>query len=156
MRRERGFTLVEMLVAMALMVTITGRIFSLVNPAQGAYRAQPEVSDMQQRLRVGTDVAVQRPDDGWRRLRPGRDESGSLANYFAPVKPFRQGTLSADPPGGSIVSDAITIMYVPPTISPNHPQRQHATADRPRLKVDAQTELPAGRHAVRLRDGMRP
>ena len=39
---------------MAIMVGITGVIFSLVDPSRGTYRAQPQVSDMQQRLRVGT------------------------------------------------------------------------------------------------------
>ena len=38
------------------MMTVTGAIFGLMNPAQGASQTQPEVADMQQRMRVGTDV----------------------------------------------------------------------------------------------------
>ena len=46
-RRDAGFSLVEMLIATTIMLAVTGGIFSLLNPAQGTYRAQPEVSDMQ-------------------------------------------------------------------------------------------------------------
>ena len=54
-RRDAGFTLVEMLIAMAVMLIILGGVFDAFNPAQGSYQTQPEVADMQQRLRVGTD-----------------------------------------------------------------------------------------------------
>ena len=54
-RRDAGFTLVEMLIAMAVMLLILGGVFAAFNPAQGSFRTQPEVADMQQRLRVGTD-----------------------------------------------------------------------------------------------------
>ncbi len=38
------------------MVTVTGAIFALMNPSQGTSQTQPEVADMQQRMRVGTDT----------------------------------------------------------------------------------------------------
>ena len=56
LRGESGFTLAEMLIASAIMLTVTAAVFSLMNPAQGIFKAQPEVSDMQQRLRVGVDT----------------------------------------------------------------------------------------------------
>ena len=55
LRSERGFSLPEMLIAAAIMITITGAVFSMLNPSQGMYRTQPEVADVQQRLRVGVD-----------------------------------------------------------------------------------------------------
>jgi Tfp pilus assembly protein PilW len=55
-RRRAGFSIVEMMVATMIMMTITGAVFALMNPAQGTFQAQPEVSDMQQRMRVGVDV----------------------------------------------------------------------------------------------------
>src|SRR4029079_11537118 len=53
LREERGFTIVELLVSTAIMLVVTGTVFTLIDPSQGTYRAQPEVSDMQQRARVG-------------------------------------------------------------------------------------------------------
>ena len=54
--REAGYTLIELLVSTAIMVTVTGAIFSLMNPAEGSAQTQPEVADMQQRMRVGNDT----------------------------------------------------------------------------------------------------
>ena len=48
-------TLVEALVSTSVMVVVTAAIFDLLSPAGGAFQAQPEVSDMQQRLRVVVD-----------------------------------------------------------------------------------------------------
>ena len=52
-RSTHGFTIMEMLIATGIMMTVTGAVFTLMNPTQGTYKAQPEVSDMQQRMRVG-------------------------------------------------------------------------------------------------------
>ena len=100
---------------MAIMVGVTGVIFSLVDPSRGTYRAQPEVSDMQQRLRVGTDVPHQRPGDGRRGGAGGRHAVGSLLNYFAPIQPYRVGMdrTRTPRPASSIATDAITLMYIP-------------------------------------------
>ncbi|HUE88989.1 MAG TPA: prepilin-type N-terminal cleavage/methylation domain-containing protein, partial [Vicinamibacterales bacterium] len=112
---ERGFTIVEMLVAMFIMVTITGTIFSLVDPARGAYRAQPEVSDMQQRLRVGTTFLAQDLMMAGAGSPAGSALMGTLVNYFAPVQPYRTGMIGSDPDLGVFYrADAITMMYVPP------------------------------------------
>ena len=55
MHGETGFTLIEMLVSMGIMLAVLGGVFSAFNPAQGSFQTQPEFSDMQQRLRVGND-----------------------------------------------------------------------------------------------------
>ena len=60
MRSQAGFTLVEMMVSTAVMMVIVAGVFSLLNPSYGTFQAQPEVADMQQRLRVSAD-AVQNP-----------------------------------------------------------------------------------------------
>jgi len=53
---QAGFTIIEMMISTMIMVAVTGAVFQLMNPAQGTFQAQPEVSDMQQRMRVGVDV----------------------------------------------------------------------------------------------------
>ena len=53
---EAGFTLIEMLISAAIMLTVTAGVFTLMNPSEGIYKAQPEASDMQQRMRIGVDT----------------------------------------------------------------------------------------------------
>ena len=53
---ESAMSLAEMMIATAIMMTVTGGVFTLLNPIQGTFQAQPEVSDMLQRLRVGVDA----------------------------------------------------------------------------------------------------
>ena len=122
-RRANGFSLVELIIAMGIMLTITAAIFGLMDPAQGTFSAQPEVADMQQRLRVAQDALqkdlimagaglhqVVSPEVG-----PAPQPTlGALGFYFAPVLPFRQGAV-ADDGVGQFFSDRITLFYVPST-----------------------------------------
>ena len=59
LRSDSGYTITELIVSTGIMITVTGAIFGLMNPAQGSAQAQPEVADMQQRMRVAAD-AVQK------------------------------------------------------------------------------------------------
>ena len=43
LRSQAGFTITEMLIATAIMMAVTGGVFTLMNPAQGTFQAQPEV-----------------------------------------------------------------------------------------------------------------
>jgi len=124
MSRERGFSLLELMIAMAIMMTVIGSVFSLLNPAQGSFAMEPEVADLQQRLRVAQDtlykdlvMAGAGPYVG--------GQTGSLLYFFPPVLPFRQGAIG-DAPAGSFArpevpsfpidaTDTITIIYVPST-----------------------------------------
>lgn len=114
-RPDAGFSLVELLVSTAIMVTITGAIFTLVNPSQGTSKTQPEVADLQQRMRVGSEVLFKEllmagagPYQG-----PVR---GALVDYFAPILPRRTGRIAPD--NFTVVrSDALTLTYVPNTAS---------------------------------------
>ena len=47
---EAGFTIVEMLISALIMMTAVGAVFTLMNPSQGMFQAQPEMSELQQRL----------------------------------------------------------------------------------------------------------
>jgi prepilin-type N-terminal cleavage/methylation domain-containing protein len=113
-RSERGFTLIELLVSVAIMVGVTGVIFSLVDPSRGTYDAQPQVSDMQQRLRVGTSFLSNDLLMAGAGAPAGGSLLGSLLNYFAPIQPVRVGWIESDVLAGVLYrDDAITLMYIP-------------------------------------------
>lgn len=75
----RGFTTVELLVALAIGVAVLGAVLSLASP--DAFAVQSEMSDMNQRLRGGADALF-------------RD----LVNASA-IRPYRTGGSSPDAPG---------------------------------------------------------
>ena len=97
------------------MMVVTGAIFSMVNPSHGTARSQPEVADIQQRMRVGSDTLFKElmmagagPYFGAR--------TGSLLNFFAPLVPRRMGLKNAD--GRAVYkSDTLTLTYIPNSYS---------------------------------------
>jgi prepilin-type N-terminal cleavage/methylation domain-containing protein len=142
-RSEAGFTLVEMLVATTIMLAITGAVFQLLNPAQGTFQTQPEVSDMQQRMRVGVDTLYKDLVMAGAGSYLGAS-SGSLANYFAPIMPYRIGDQASDPKSNVFWRpDAITMVYVPPTPSQTT-IRDAMPKNSTELKVQAQDYCPGG------------
>lgn len=113
MSNERGFSLIEMLVALGIMMVVTGAVFQMLGSGQSALRTQPEVSDMQQRLRVAADMIYKDL------LMAGagtyqNNGTGTLANYFPAIRPARAGAQSADS-DMSYAPDRISIIYVPST-----------------------------------------
>ena len=48
--------MIELLIATAIAMVIAGGMLALISPVRGIFQAQPQVSDMQQRLRVGVDT----------------------------------------------------------------------------------------------------
>jgi hypothetical protein len=137
---ESGYSLIELIVSTAIMITVTGAIFSLMNPAQGSAQTQPEVADMQQRMRVGNETLFKElvmagagPYQG--------SVTGSLVRYFAPVLPRRIGRVDPDLPT-VFKDDTITLSYIPnsysqTTISASMP---NVSAE---LKVTDQSNCPA-------------
>jgi hypothetical protein len=149
---ESGYSLIELLVSTAIMVTVTGAIFSLMNPAQGNSQTQPEVADMQQRMRVGNETIFKELMMAGAGPYQGA-VTGSLVNFFAPVLPRRIGRVNPD---ASTVfrEDAITLTYIPNSYS-----QTTISADMPttsaELKVTAQSNCPAGGDALcGFTDGM--
>jgi len=53
---QDGFSLVELMVAMVVTLIISGAIYGLMASSQTAFKTQPEVSDMQQNVRVAIDL----------------------------------------------------------------------------------------------------
>lgn len=153
-RDQRGFTLTELLISSAIMITVTGAIFTLTNPAQGSAQVQPEVADLQQRMRVGSDLLFK--DLVMAGAGPYQGATtGSLANFFAPILPRRTGKLSPDPTqgSGSFRPDAITLAYIPNTYS-----QTTITASMPNvsaeLRVAPQSNCPQGNQLCGFTEGM--
>src|SRR5438876_7364615 len=115
MRNEAGFSLLEVLVSTAIMLVVTAGIFSMLNPAQGAYSQEPEVTDMQQRLRVSSDTMYKDLVMAGAGTYSGQ-QAGSLGNFFAPIAPYRMGLVQPDAPG-TVKTNTITLMYVPTTVA---------------------------------------
>jgi prepilin-type N-terminal cleavage/methylation domain-containing protein len=95
--RDDGFTLTELLVAMAITLGVMAAIFGVVQPAHDVFGAQPELADMQQRLRVGVDVLAH-----------------DLRMANAPVMPYRIGRRQSDPERGVFFRpDTVSVLSVP-------------------------------------------
>ena len=99
-RSVGGFSFVELVVSMAIMLSVMGSMFGIINAARGVFEADLERADMQQRMRISTDALV-------------RDLVMAGAGSLAPaVAPFRRGTTNPDAPG-SAFPDRISVLYTP-------------------------------------------
>jgi prepilin-type N-terminal cleavage/methylation domain-containing protein len=148
---QSGYTLIEMLVSAAIMVTVTGAIFALLNPAQGTFQAQPEVSDIQQRMRVGVDVLSKDLMMAGAGTYSGA-AVGNLGNYFASVMPYRTGAIAEDP-AGTFKTDTITVLYVPATSAQTTIQDPMPSVSA-EIKVNRQSGCPANDDLCGFRAGM--
>jgi hypothetical protein len=115
MTRDAGFSLVEVVMATTLTMSVTGAVVSLATPAGRLSPALPEAVDLQQRARVIENVLVQELARAGAGLTAG-PWSGGLVESFAPVVPHRMGLLQADA-FTAARADAITIRYVPDTVA---------------------------------------
>jgi hypothetical protein len=140
-RDDAGFTIVELLVSSLIMLVVTGAIFSLVNPAHGSFQVQPEVSDLQQRLRVGIDTLQKDLVMAGAGTYNG-ESAGALSYFIAPVMPYRAFGDTTDPELGTFFrTDAISLLYVPPTPSQTTISQQMPPKSA-EIKVNAQPNCP--------------
>jgi hypothetical protein len=105
---DAGFTMVETLVATALMLVVTGAVFSIVNPRTALAAALPEATDMQQRARVAAHTLLHDLLAAGAGLDAGPD-AGPLVTFLPPILPRRMGLSGADAPGVAR-ADAVTIL----------------------------------------------
>ncbi len=56
--RQAGFSLVELLVAMVITMIVTASIFTLLSSGEGAFKVQPERTDIQQNGRSAMDMIM--------------------------------------------------------------------------------------------------
>jgi prepilin-type N-terminal cleavage/methylation domain-containing protein len=153
-RKDAGFTLVEMLIAMAVMLLILGGVFQAFNPAPGSFRTQPEVADLQQRLRVGNERLYSGLVVAGAGIYSGQ-ALGTLGQFFAPVLPYLVGALHNDPAAGVYFrTDAITIFHVPTTAS-QCTIRDRMPQPSSEVKVNAEPGCPANDPLCGFDVGMR-
>src|SRR5262249_42729110 len=115
MRREHGFSMLEMLVAMAVMLSVTAAVFGVLNPSQGTFSTQPVVSNLQKWPTVANYTITKDLVMTGAGLYYGNSLNvGALNYFFAPIMPSRQGGVNDDPPG-TFRTDALTVIYVPST-----------------------------------------
>jgi prepilin-type N-terminal cleavage/methylation domain-containing protein len=108
---DRGYSLVELLVSMAILLTVLSTVCQLASPAHATAIVQGELQEMQQRARVVADRLTR---DLWLAgagtlSAPRR---GPLGSRFTPIVPAVCCGTNADPPGSSF-TDRLTVMYVP-------------------------------------------
>jgi hypothetical protein len=107
---------------------------------------------MQQRMRVGVDAIKHDLVMAGAGAYSG-SQSGSLAGFFAPILPSRQGNLaSLDDGPGVFFSDRITIFYVPSTFSQTTISQGMPNVSA-ELKVTAEPGCPSGQDLCGFSDG---
>lgn len=107
-RRVAGFSLAELLIALAL---VTGVVLAVLLPVTAGVRLtamQPDVADLDQRLRVLASSIRGALENAGRGASAGV-EPGTLALRAPAVFPHRRGAASADPPE-SAWSDRFTVV----------------------------------------------
>jgi prepilin-type N-terminal cleavage/methylation domain-containing protein len=81
---ERGFSLVELIIAMTVTLIVSGAIYGLLASGGNAFRREPEVADRQQNIRIAMDLVA-------------RD----VFNAGAGLPTFAQAFTRTDPTGGA-------------------------------------------------------
>lgn len=130
--RETGFSLIEVMLALCLLLLVVGGVFEAVAPAQGAIRVQPEMADLEQRSRVAALTLVRDITQAG----AGPAAVGPLSSFVAPVLPYRVGRRNPDPAEVSR-PDTISLLFA-------SPGAVHATTTQP---------LPAQSGSVALQVG---
>lgn len=108
MRGSRGFSLIEMVVALAVSLIVTAGVLALVRFAQAAAVTEPALGDRQQRLRVASNaITAELLQAG---APPPAVASRLLPRTIPAILPFRAGPVDADPPA-TFRADALTVVY---------------------------------------------
>jgi prepilin-type N-terminal cleavage/methylation domain-containing protein len=150
---ERGFSLIEMLVAMTIMLAVTAGVFAVMNPSQGQFQAQPEVADMQQRMRVGVDALYKDLLMAGAGSYAGA-QAGNLGNFFASILPYRQSANAAIDDGDlKFRDDGVTIFFVPPTTAQTRISSPMPNVSA-ELKVEPDPGCPKNEQLCGFEEGM--
>lgn len=111
-RSSAGVTIVELMVAMAVTLVLSGAALGVVNTLRGFVAAQPEISDMQQRLRTALHLMANELVNAG----AGLDRTalaGPLLHVLPPIVPYRRGQVDDDGQAGVwFRPDALSLAYV--------------------------------------------
>ena len=111
MRHDSGVSLVEVLVALAIFLVVSGAFLQVAAGSQRLARSQSEATDLHQRVRVAAERL--RSDIARAGSGPIRGSfPGSLSAFVAPIVPARTGARGADP-AMTAATDRLTIVFVP-------------------------------------------
>lgn len=92
-RAERGFSLIELMIAMLVTLIVSGAIYGLLASGQNAFRREPEVSDRQQNIRLAMDIITKDVSNAganipaFAQVFTNTDPSGTVLNGYT-VTPF--------------------------------------------------------------------
>jgi Tfp pilus assembly protein PilW len=104
MSGDRGYTLVELTIATAIMLTVTGAVMTLLHDSLARTPVLEDATDLHQRARVVAEaLAVDLRAAG------SGTPSGPLTASFPAIEPRALAAAAA-----SAAADAVTIRYVPP------------------------------------------
>jgi hypothetical protein len=114
-RSQAAFTIAELIIAMGLTIVVAGAVLAALDPARVIFQVQPEVHDLQQRLRVAVEavhkdllMAGAGPYTGPR--------AGPLHHVLAPIMPYRAGEVGGGAVDGVFYRpDAMSVISVPST-----------------------------------------
>jgi prepilin-type N-terminal cleavage/methylation domain-containing protein len=101
MRRDRGFSVVELLVASAILLTVSAGVVGMLSRALAAAPVLEETTDLHQRARVASEAVALDA-----RQAAAGSGSGALSRVIAAVEP----RASLDPPG-TATHDVLTLRY---------------------------------------------
>lgn len=113
-RSSGGFTIAELLVAVALMSLVASAVAVLLTNTDRLARSQSRIVDTQQRARVIAETLGRDLRLGGAGMDRGA-MSGALGRVFTPVWPRRVGRLRADA-ASTARPDVITLVHVPDTV----------------------------------------
>lgn len=113
--KEDGFSMVELVVSLVLMLTLLGATMSIATASTSTAGVAPESADLQQRARAAADMIARDLYMAGAGVNLG-PASGPLGRYFATIVPRRMGLQQPDP-YTAVRTDAITVLFVPETQS---------------------------------------
>ena len=134
MKRQDGWSLVELLVATGIGLSLLACGLAVLGRMQVSFTDEAERADMQQRLRVASDELSRRL------IMAGAGASqgtflGPLNGYLPGVVPFRQGASGADT-AGSFKTDVLSILFVPAATAAQTTLRQPAPAQSGSISIN--------------------
>jgi hypothetical protein len=148
---ERGFTLLELVVASALTLVTTGLAVMLLVPLLDAFRREAETQDVRQRMRATSEWLTRAlVEAGAGPYASSRD--GPLNRFIPAVLPRRIGRRNADP-AASAFTDRVSILSVPATAQQASLAGAMTNDDAP-VEIGGVPGCPLGRAACGFAVGM--